>query len=278
MVMQVLVLAAQNAVDYELLGVATSGSTLFRQVGGSIGVAAFGAIFANQLAANLADTLPPGAQVPAAADPATIHALPPALREIFVTALTDALNPVFLTAAAVTLVAFALTWLLREVPLRTTTSAPDIGDGFQPAHDDDRLRELARALSLLAGREQRWDLYERAAAHAGVDLAPPTLWLLARLGERGPVPEAELEAQLRPGAPELAGPLTELRRRGLVGVEDGTLALTASGSEVYERLVELRCARLRELLDGWEPDAHAEVIRLVDRLGRDLVAEMPAPV
>src|SRR6185312_14875949 len=36
MTMQVLVLAAQNAVPYELLGVATSGSTLFRQVGGSI--------------------------------------------------------------------------------------------------------------------------------------------------------------------------------------------------------------------------------------------------
>src|SRR4051794_32954492 len=50
MVMQVLVLAVQNAVDYTYLGVATSGSTLFRQVGGSIGVALFGAIFTNQLA------------------------------------------------------------------------------------------------------------------------------------------------------------------------------------------------------------------------------------
>jgi EmrB/QacA subfamily drug resistance transporter len=48
MTMQVLVLAAQNAVPYELLGVATSGSTLFRQVGGSIGVSIFGAIFANR--------------------------------------------------------------------------------------------------------------------------------------------------------------------------------------------------------------------------------------
>jgi EmrB/QacA subfamily drug resistance transporter len=49
MTMQVLVLAAQNAVPYELLSVATSGSTLFRQVGGSIGVSIFGAIFANRL-------------------------------------------------------------------------------------------------------------------------------------------------------------------------------------------------------------------------------------
>ena len=63
MVMQVLVLAVQNAVDYRHLGVATSGSTLFRQIGGSIGVAVFGAIFANRLRGDLAASLPPGAQV-----------------------------------------------------------------------------------------------------------------------------------------------------------------------------------------------------------------------
>jgi MFS family permease len=49
LVMQVLVLAVQNAVDYRDLGVATSGTTMFRQMGGAIGTAAFGAIFNNQL-------------------------------------------------------------------------------------------------------------------------------------------------------------------------------------------------------------------------------------
>ena len=49
MVMQVLVLAVQNAVDPSMMGVATSGSTLFRQIGGSIGVALFGTIFASRL-------------------------------------------------------------------------------------------------------------------------------------------------------------------------------------------------------------------------------------
>src|SRR4029078_5678233 len=67
MTMQVLVLAAQNSVPYEQLGVATSGSTLFRQVGVSIGVSIFGAVFANRLADNLADLLPPGTDVPAGA-------------------------------------------------------------------------------------------------------------------------------------------------------------------------------------------------------------------
>ena len=71
MTMQVLVLAAQNSVPYEQLGVATSGSTLFRQVGGSVGVSIFGAIFANQLATNVANALPPGVQPPRAASPAS---------------------------------------------------------------------------------------------------------------------------------------------------------------------------------------------------------------
>ena len=49
LVMQVLVVAVQNAVDYEDLGVATSGATLFRSIGGSLGTAMLGAVFATQL-------------------------------------------------------------------------------------------------------------------------------------------------------------------------------------------------------------------------------------
>jgi len=105
LVIQVLVLAAQNAVDYKYLGVASSGSTLFRQIGGSIGVAVFGAIFANQLTSHLVGKLPPGAHVPAsAANPAVVKTLPSAVRSVFATAITDALTTVFLVAAGIELV------------------------------------------------------------------------------------------------------------------------------------------------------------------------------
>jgi hypothetical protein len=108
-VIQVLVLAAQNAVDYKYLGVATSGSTLFRQIGGSIGVAVFGAIFANRLAHDLTARLPAGAHVPAAPNPAALEQLPPAAHAAYATAITDALQPVFLTAAGTAALAFLLT-------------------------------------------------------------------------------------------------------------------------------------------------------------------------
>ena len=56
-VMQVTVIATQNAVDYKDLGVATSGVTYFRSMGGSFGTAIFGSIFANSLSANIAHYL-----------------------------------------------------------------------------------------------------------------------------------------------------------------------------------------------------------------------------
>ncbi|HEY0415277.1 MAG TPA: MDR family MFS transporter [Gaiellaceae bacterium] len=129
MVMQVLVLAVQNAVDRSVMGVATSGSTLFRQVGGSIGVALFGTIFANRVHVELAHRLPAGTQIPKTINPAGIKHLPPLAHSAFTHAFAAALQPVFLTAAAVSLVAFMLTWLLREVPLRTAVRP---GEGVEP--------------------------------------------------------------------------------------------------------------------------------------------------
>jgi EmrB/QacA subfamily drug resistance transporter len=115
MVMQVLILAVQNSVDRRMMGAATADAILFRQVGGSIGVAVLGAIFANRLAAHL----PVG--VPKGVTPETVRNLPPAVHAIYADAVAAALHPIFLVAAAVGLVAFALTWLLKEVPLQKTT-------------------------------------------------------------------------------------------------------------------------------------------------------------
>jgi EmrB/QacA subfamily drug resistance transporter len=276
MVMQVLVLAAQNAVDYKYLGVATSGSTLFRQVGGSIGVAIFGAIFANQLAANLATRLPPGARVPTSLNPAELKQLPPALHDAYATAITLALRPVFLTAAAIAVLGFLLAWLLRDVPLKATAQAPDPGDGFHFARDANGLRELERSLSLLAARDHGWELYQRLAGRADLDLTPPQLWLLARLGERPPLTGPQLSEQLHAEGSQITDTLEELLARSLVQTEDdGTFTLAARGREDYEQLVAARSAGLRELLAGWQPDQHRELQELIDKLARDLVSEMP---
>jgi EmrB/QacA subfamily drug resistance transporter len=131
MVMQVLVLAVQNAVDHSVLGVATAGSTLFRSVGGLIGVSLLGTIFASRVHVELAQRLPAGAQIPKTINPKGIKHLPHAARLAYEDAFAAALHPVFLTAAAISVLAFALTWLLREVPLRSGASVP-AGEAVEP--------------------------------------------------------------------------------------------------------------------------------------------------
>ena len=172
-----------------------------------------------------------------------------------------------------------LTWFLREVPLRTTLARARRRRGAAGrARRRPRCARSSVALSLLAGREERWAIYERLAARAELDLAPPELWLLARLGERVPVTRAELAEQLRLHEADLDRPLQRLCRDGYAESEDGgAIVLTASGEESYERILEARRSGLRDLLDGLEPADHPELQQLVERLGRDLVREMPAP-
>jgi EmrB/QacA subfamily drug resistance transporter len=135
-VMQVLVLAVQNAVDFRNMGVATAGSLLFRQVGGSIGIAIFGAIFANQLHSKLAAQLPAGATLPKTVSPAVVRRLPPAVHESYVRAVAASLHPLFVVAAAVAVFSFLLTWLLREVPLRDSTRPLDGEEFAQSAPEE----------------------------------------------------------------------------------------------------------------------------------------------
>lgn len=169
MVMQVLVIAVQNAVDYRDLGVATSGATLFRLIGGSLGTAIFGAIFANRLAANLASTLPAGAGTAngASLTPQMLAELPSSLRSLYVLAITHSLNTVFLTAAVLAVIGFAAAWLVPERPLRevAAANAGDVGlesgaaldhaNSVDPARLHDAAAELAREGLLIPANKGR---------------------------------------------------------------------------------------------------------------------------
>ena len=121
--MQVIVLVVQNDAPSRDVGVATSTATFFRSMGGSLGVAVFGAIFASRLASELT-ALPAAAAARLSGGvsirPDEVHALPPAVRHEFLLAFVDALQPVFLFGAAIAAVTFVLAWLLEEVPLRDT--------------------------------------------------------------------------------------------------------------------------------------------------------------
>lgn len=131
LVMQVLVLVAQNSVSYQDLGVATSGATFFRSIGSAFGVAIFGTIFANRLTGQLTDALA-GQSLPSgvdagrlAADPRAIGQLPADLRPGVLGAYSTSITDVFLYAVPVVLLAFVLAWFLREDKLQGSVTAPD---------------------------------------------------------------------------------------------------------------------------------------------------------
>jgi EmrB/QacA subfamily drug resistance transporter len=274
MVMQVLLVAVQNSVDYQHLGVATSGTMLFRSLGGALGVALFGAIFANGLHARLAG---PGMEFLSAVIPAAVQGLPPNLHQEYVSAVMAALRPVFVVATAIAAVGFAVTWLLRESPLRE--AAPEgLGESFAMPRDATSLEELARIVTVLIARENRWRVYADLARRAAIDLPAPELWMLARLGEREPMTMRSLAAELNIPQQALEAPLDALCDRGIAEkTATGQLQLTPAGVAMRDRVVAARRQGLADMLARWRPEEHPDVLALIERMAQALTSDLPAP-
>jgi EmrB/QacA subfamily drug resistance transporter len=279
LIIQVLVIAVQNSADYADLGAATSGATFFRSIGGSFGVSVFGAVFSNQLAKELASalhgvTLPRGFDVAkAAADPELLKRLPAAIRADVQHAYSLALHPVFLYAIPVAFVAFVLSWFLREVPLRATSSV-GIGEGLgatPPARSS--VDEVERSLSRLAGADLRRRGYERLTEMAGLDLPAGSSWILTHLAKQGPVAGADLARQANVTVDYGRPYVDRLVADGMVVRSNGTLVLTDAGHEAADRLFAARREGLRELLADWSPEEYAELGELLTKLSRALLGE-----
>ena len=287
MVMQVLVIAVQNDVDYRDLGVATSGATLFRLIGGSLGTAILGAIFASQLSANLARLLPAGTSAGAAARNMSVQALlqlPPSVRAAYAEAFTTALDKVFLVATAVCGIGFVLTWLLPERPLRATVAASardagnEAGEAFaRPSDEDAVAAHLYAALSSLADRDVQRQHILRIVERAGETLSPLAAWLLVQIERNADYDPYELAHRGAIPAERVTAALGELRARNLI-TETGVTAgarekLTSSGCEVLDRLVSARRAHLSELAEEWDPKKQADASEYLRNAVRDLIPD-----
>ncbi|MET9975887.1 MFS transporter [Streptomyces microflavus] len=119
LVMSVLVLAVQNSVRPADLGTATSANNYFRQIGGSVGAAIFGTLFAGRLSDALGIRLPTGVELPApeSITPQIVHAMEPALRDAYIQAYADAMPRIFLYLVPVLVLGLVLAFFLKEKPL-----------------------------------------------------------------------------------------------------------------------------------------------------------------
>ena len=272
LVMQVLVIAVQNAVSYEDLGSATSGVTFFRQIGGSFGVAVFGSIFSNQLAAHIGDL---AGMLPRGFDPAAVQGNPQLLdrfpaqvKQSVLHAYAQSIDSVFLWAVPVAAAGFVLTWFLREVPLRATSQTHDYGEGFGAAPTVRSSRhEIERALSELMRRDPKAaEMYNRLAVLCGVDLPAGSVWALCRIAKDGTVARTDLADRAGVTLDEGRPYVDRLVESGYVKREQDALAITASGRLVADRLFAARRDGLRRHVDGWEPEEHPELADVLTRL------------
>ncbi|MFD0415024.1 MFS transporter [Streptomyces sp. NPDC127108] len=138
LVMPVLILAVQNAAPPADLGTATSANNYFRQIGGSVGAAVFGTLFASRLTDALAEGLPAGADLPDAESitPQLVHAMPAPLREGYIQAYADAMPRIFLYLVPVLVLGLLLAFFLKETPLvssAVSSKAPHAPLGEQAA-------------------------------------------------------------------------------------------------------------------------------------------------
>ena len=284
-VMQVLVLAVQNAVDYSQLGVATSGATLFRSIGGTVGTAVLGSIFNNRLDANLSAAFAghsnaalAGASSSSSLTKTQLARLPPALHLGYLNAFTHSLSTVFEVAAGIGVIAFGLSWMLPDKPLRETAAASTgVGEAFASPREVQSRAEAARALSVLIGRDKRRQLIANLATRAGVDLTPAACWLVVHLQEE---PAMDIPATSRAyDIPErvTASALQELESRGYVVSTDGDRTVTDAGHEIADKLIAERRASLERLMEGWPTD-HPDLASLLTRLARELQPDAPVAV
>jgi MFS family permease len=125
--MQMVSLIAQNSVEQKDMGVASSARMFFQQIGGSLGVAAFGAIFARRLTESLAAAAGTGVHISAGGgelDPATVNSLPATVKHDVFFAIAHAVQSVFIWALPAAVLIFVLALFIKEVPLRGRTAPP----------------------------------------------------------------------------------------------------------------------------------------------------------
>jgi EmrB/QacA subfamily drug resistance transporter len=284
LILQVLVIVAQNSADYADLGAATSGVTFFRSIGGSFGVSIFGSIFSNRLASEIRSQLqglslpagfnPSGAQ----GNPQLIRHLPAAVRGHVLHAYTLSIQTVFLYAVPVAIAAFVLTWFLREVPLRSAVGAAanpaDVADGLGAASAHrSSAAELERALVQLSGTDLRRRGYERMAEMSGLGVPAAGAWVLTNLAKQDHVSGQELARQAGVTVEYGKPYVDQLVEKGLVTRDDGALQLTPAGQAAADRLFAARRDLLANLVADWSPEQHAELAQLLNRLARELLGE-----
>ncbi len=122
-IMQNTMLVTQNSVELRDMGAASGAVTMFRTVGGSLGIALLGSIYASRLKSTITDRLGAKAGHAVASGgshvtPAQLKTLPTPVQDAFKAAVTNGLHATLIGGAVLASLTFVVAWFIREVPLR----------------------------------------------------------------------------------------------------------------------------------------------------------------
>ena len=258
--MQVLTIIVQNTASYEDLGVATSGVTFFRTLGGSFGASVFGSLYANFLQSRLPAALAQ-AKVGAAvtATPAALNKLSATQRAPLVHAYAQSLDRVYLWAVPIAAIGFVVSLALREVPLRGSSqaNAGDIGDGFAMPTQESSLQRLERAIAGVIRSRGRDELPD-VLAQTGTVLSAAGTWGVIEIARYeqafhdADIREMARRHQLPPAV--LEPTFAELTQQGMVTRTADQLALTDRGEAEITRVLGSFRHWLAQQLSDWDTD------------------------
>jgi EmrB/QacA subfamily drug resistance transporter len=261
--MQVLTLIVQNTSSYADLGVATSGVTFFRTLGGSFGASVFGSLYSNFLRDRLPHALAVARVPPSAIEtPEALHRLPTSRIEPVVHAYAQALDHVFIWAVPVAAIGFVVALALREVPLRGTAQAGarDIGDGFAMPTQESSQQRLERAIAAILRTRGR-EALPAVIAQSGTPLTPAGSWgVVEIIRYRQAFGHADLSDMARRHhlpTVVLEPTFSELSKQQMVTRDGDALELTDAGEQEVGRVLAAFRGWLAEQLADWEdgPDS-----------------------
>lgn len=272
--MQILVVAVQNAVRYELLGVATSGVTLFRSVGGSLGTAILGAVFTASLTSNLKSGGLNGGSGTLGVN--ELAKLPEPAHSVALGAFTDAISTVLLVGCAGAIVAFFVSFLIKELPLRQTIRG-DVGDSIGAVTVDDSLRQVGRSLARTVGRDRTRAFVIRLAETAEAPVSPLACWVLSRMNEDSEVTLIKLAETAELSIERMQSAMAELDENELVQPATTLInrSISLAGAEQLRHLYAVRRELLKDLVREWDPDSHPELGEFIEELACELDVEPP---
>ncbi|WP_438489623.1 MFS transporter [Streptomyces sp. S186] len=253
--MQTLVLAVQNAVPPQDMGVATASSTFFRQMGATAGTAIFLSVLFSTVGDKIGDAFRAAASTTrfqeALKDPAVLHDpankpvldmlkhpgnggssgvlsdssfiqhLDPRLAEPFKRGFADSMHTVFLMGAVVVALAFVLMWFIKEVPLRQISGLQARAQAEAEANG-----EVLPAEESAPAAAPAPEAVAPAAEHVpdpGVDASGPPIRGTVRDSGGHPVPQAAVTL-ISVGGRQLGRTVTDA---------DGGYALPTTGPGTY---------------------------------------------